>query len=73
MASRLGFLPNVVKLMSLSPAVLNGFVGLQTALGGQLDRPTREADRPRRLGGERLLLLPGRAQLHRLGQPHARR
>jgi uncharacterized peroxidase-related enzyme len=41
--TQLGFLPNVVKLMSVSPAVLNGWLGLQAALSGRLDRKTREA------------------------------
>jgi uncharacterized peroxidase-related enzyme len=41
--TQLGFLPNVVKLMSVSPAALNGWLGLQAALAGRLDRTTREA------------------------------
>jgi alkylhydroperoxidase family enzyme len=41
--TQLGFLPNVVKLMSVSPAVSNGWLGLQAALAGRLDRRTREA------------------------------
>ena len=41
--SKLGFVPNVIRLLSASPAALAGFVGLRGALGGQLDRRTREA------------------------------
>src|SRR3954469_382170 len=40
---KLGFTPNVHRLLSISPAALTGFVGLQTALARTLDLKTRDA------------------------------
>lgn len=40
---QLGFVPNLHRLMSLSPAVLAGFVGLQGPLSKTLDIKTRDA------------------------------
>ncbi|HEY4381715.1 MAG TPA: peroxidase-related enzyme [Acidobacteriaceae bacterium] len=40
---RLGFLPNGLRLLSLSPSALRAYVGLQTALTQALDEKTREA------------------------------
>jgi uncharacterized peroxidase-related enzyme len=40
---RLGFTPNIFLLMSISPAVLNGFIGLQGPLNKTLDLMTRDA------------------------------
>ena len=40
---QLGFTPNLHRLMSISPAVLTGFVGLQQPLSRTLDRRTRDA------------------------------
>lgn len=40
---KLGFIPNVFRLMSASPAVLTGFVDLQKALSTTLDLATRDA------------------------------
>ena len=39
----LGFTPNLHRLMSISPAVLTGFIGMQKPLSGTLDRRTRDA------------------------------
>src|SRR5579872_5186130 len=39
--SQLGFTPNLHRLMSISPAVLSGFICLQRSLGKTLDRSTR--------------------------------
>jgi len=39
----LGFLPNLQRMMSVSPAVLNGWGALQAALATTLDVKTREA------------------------------
>jgi uncharacterized peroxidase-related enzyme len=39
---QLGFVPNLHRLMSLSPAVLSGWVGLQSALAKTLDIKTRD-------------------------------
>ena len=41
--AQLGFVPNVASLMAIRPAVLTGWAGLQSALGGRLDHATREA------------------------------
>jgi uncharacterized peroxidase-related enzyme len=40
---RLGFVPNLHRLMSLSPAVLSGAIGLQDVLSKTLDARTRNA------------------------------
>ena len=40
---QLGFVPNLHRLMSISPNVLTGFVGLQSALVKTLDIKTRDA------------------------------
>jgi len=40
--SQLGFTPNLHRLMSISPAVLSGFICLQRSLGKTLDRSTRD-------------------------------
>jgi uncharacterized peroxidase-related enzyme len=40
---RLGFTPNIFLLMSVSPAVLNAFVGLQAPLSKTLDPMIRDA------------------------------
>src|SRR6201991_1038760 len=40
---QLGFIPNLHRLMSLSPAALTGLVGLQGALSKTLDLRTRDA------------------------------
>jgi uncharacterized peroxidase-related enzyme len=40
---QLGFIPNLHRLMSLSPAALTGFIGLQGALSKTLDLRTRHA------------------------------
>jgi uncharacterized peroxidase-related enzyme len=42
-AKQLGFVPMVHRLMSISPAVLSGFVGLQSPLSKKLDARTRDA------------------------------
>lgn len=41
--ARLGFVPNLHRLMSISPAVLAGALGFQEALSGTLDPRTRNA------------------------------
>jgi uncharacterized peroxidase-related enzyme len=41
--ARLGFVPNLHRLMSISPAVLSGALGLQEALSNTLDARTRNA------------------------------
>jgi uncharacterized peroxidase-related enzyme len=41
--SRFGFVPNLHRLMSISPAVLSGALGLQAALSDTLDARTRNA------------------------------
>lgn len=38
---QLGFVPNLYRIMSVSPAVLTGFTGLQAALSRTLDAGTR--------------------------------
>jgi len=43
MQQRLGFLPNGLRLLSLSPSVLKAFVCLQTTMSNTLDAKTREA------------------------------
>jgi uncharacterized peroxidase-related enzyme len=43
MQQRLGFLPNGLRLLSLSPSALHAYVGLQTAMSHVLDAKTREA------------------------------
>ena len=40
---KLGFVPNLHRLMSISPDVLAGFVGLQSSLAKTLDIKTRDA------------------------------
>jgi uncharacterized peroxidase-related enzyme len=40
---QLGFIPNIHRLMSISPAVLTGFVGLQESLSKTLDLNIRDA------------------------------
>jgi uncharacterized peroxidase-related enzyme len=40
---QLGFVPNLHRLMSISPDVLAGFVGLQSSLAKTLDIKTRDA------------------------------
>jgi uncharacterized peroxidase-related enzyme len=40
---RLGFLPNGLRLLSLSPIALKAFVGLQTTMSHALDTKTQEA------------------------------
>jgi uncharacterized peroxidase-related enzyme len=40
---RLGFVPNLHRLMALSPDTLSGFIQLQTALGKTLDAKTRDS------------------------------
>jgi uncharacterized peroxidase-related enzyme len=40
---QVGFIPNLHRLMSLSPAALSGFVGLQGPLSKTLDLKTRDA------------------------------
>ena len=40
---RLGYLPNGVRLLSLSPIALQAYVGLQTTMSHALDAKTREA------------------------------
>jgi AhpD family alkylhydroperoxidase len=40
---QLGFVPNLHRLMSISPDVLTGFVGLQSSLAKTLDIKTRDA------------------------------
>jgi uncharacterized peroxidase-related enzyme len=40
---RLGFLPNGLRLLSLSPSALHAFVGLQTTMSHALDAKTQEA------------------------------
>jgi uncharacterized peroxidase-related enzyme len=40
---QLGFVPNLHRLMSISPDVLAGFVGLQSSLTNTLDIKTRDA------------------------------
>jgi uncharacterized peroxidase-related enzyme len=40
---RLGFLPNGLRLLSLSPTALQAYVGLQTMMSHALDAKTREA------------------------------
>lgn len=42
MQQRLGFLPNGLRLLSLSPSALQAFVGLQTSMSHALDAKTRE-------------------------------
>jgi uncharacterized peroxidase-related enzyme len=39
---KLGVVPNLFRLVALSPAVLQGFLGLNGALGAALDAKTRE-------------------------------
>lgn len=41
--ARLGFIPNLHRLMSLSPTALTGLIGLQEALSKTLDPRTRHA------------------------------
>ena len=43
---RLGFVPNMHRLLSISPAVLGGIVGLQNMLSKSLDLETRNAIAP---------------------------
>jgi uncharacterized peroxidase-related enzyme len=43
MQQRLGFLPNGLRLLSLSPSALQAFVGLQTTMSHGLDAKTQEA------------------------------
>lgn len=43
MQQRLGFLPNGLRLLSLSPSVLRAYVDLQTTMSHVLDAKTREA------------------------------
>jgi hypothetical protein len=43
MQQRLGFLPNGLRLLSLSPSALQAFVGLQTTMSHALDAKTGEA------------------------------
>jgi uncharacterized peroxidase-related enzyme len=40
---RLGFVPNLHRLMAISPEALSGFIQLQTALGKTLDAKTRDS------------------------------
>lgn len=40
---QLGFVPNVLRLLAASPAVLKSFLGLQAGLSGTLDLNTRNA------------------------------
>jgi uncharacterized peroxidase-related enzyme len=40
---RLGFVPNLHRLLALSPETLSGFMQLQTALGKTLDAKTRDS------------------------------
>jgi uncharacterized peroxidase-related enzyme len=40
---RLGFVPNLHRLLALSPETLTGFIQLQTALGKTLDAKTRDS------------------------------
>ena len=40
---QLGFVPNLHRLMSISPAALSGFVALQTALSKTVDARTRDS------------------------------
>lgn len=40
---QLGFVPNVLRLLAISPAVLKSFLGLQTGLSATLDLNTRNA------------------------------
>jgi uncharacterized peroxidase-related enzyme len=42
-AKQLGFVPNVLRLLAASPAVLKSFLGLQAGLSGTLDLNTRNA------------------------------
>ena len=42
MQQRLGFLPNGLRWLSLSPSALQAFVGLQTTMSHALDAETRE-------------------------------
>ena len=43
MQQRLGFLPNGLRLLSVSPIALQAYVGLQTTMSDALDAKTREA------------------------------
>ena len=64
---QLGGVPNMFRLIGVSPASLEGYLGLSGALArGQLDPRTPKPNRPRGRRGERLRLLPRRA--HRPGQ-----
>ena len=43
LGKRLGFVPNLHRLMSLSPDALSGFIALQAALSKTLDAKTRDS------------------------------
>ena len=55
---QLGVVPNLFRLIALSPAALQGFLGLNGALGKALDLKTRERIAIRRSPGQWLRLLP---------------
>jgi hypothetical protein len=49
---QMGFIPAVLRLLSLSPVALQGFTGLQATLAKALDLGTRSRDRARRFASE---------------------